>query len=86
MQVLLDVGAGIGYYSLAASARGHRSIATELSPISTASFEASIQYNGFDGAITLHKACPRIITYMQESAPRGVAPAHRPSRPSQMPS
>lgn len=65
-QVLLDVGAGIGYYSLAASARGHQSIATELSAGSTASFKASIWHNGFDEAITLHEACPHSKTFTSE--------------------
>ena len=55
MQVLLDVGAGNGYFSLAAAARGHDVIAFELSNTSLASFEASAKYNGFQKAITLHK-------------------------------
>jgi len=53
--VLLDVGAGSGYFSLAAAARGHRVIAFELSPRSLLSFEASIAYNGFQDRIALHK-------------------------------
>jgi predicted RNA methylase len=36
--MLLDVGAGNGYFSLAAAARGHRAIAFELSNASLASF------------------------------------------------
>ena len=58
LQVLLDIGAGIGYYSLAAAARGHQVIAAELSPTSTASFEASIRYTGFGKAITFHNVSP----------------------------
>ena len=54
-QVLLDVGAGAGDFSLAAAARGHRAIAFELSNASLASFEASIAYNGFGKLISLHK-------------------------------
>jgi len=57
MQVLVDVGAGNGYFSLAAAARGHDVIAFELSNASVASFEASARYNGFQKAITLHKVC-----------------------------
>ena len=53
--MLLDVGAGNGYFSLAAAARGHDVIAFELSNTSLASFEASTKYNGFQKAITLHK-------------------------------
>ena len=55
-QVLLDVGAGAGYFSLAAAARGHRAIAVELSNVSLASLEASVAYNGFGKLITVHKA------------------------------
>jgi len=55
VQVLVDVGAGNGYFSLAAAARGHDVIAFELSNASVASFEASARYNGFQKAITLHK-------------------------------
>ena len=54
-QVLLDIGAGQGLFSLAAAARGHRAIAFELSPNSLASFEASMAFNGFQDLITLHK-------------------------------
>ncbi len=57
-QVLLDVGAGSGYFSLAAAARGHRAIAFELANASLASFEASIAYNGFGRLIMLHKVRP----------------------------
>lgn len=56
MQVLVDVGAHIGYFSLAAAAKGHRAIAFELSAKSAASFKASIEYNGFGKAVTLHQA------------------------------
>ncbi len=51
----MDIGAGNGYFSLAAAARGHRAIAFELSNNSLASFEASIAYNGFEKLITVHK-------------------------------
>ncbi|CAL8471301.1 g10843 [Coccomyxa elongata] len=54
-RVLVDIGAGNGYFSLAAAARGHRVIAFELSNKSLASFEASVAYNGFDKMVTLHK-------------------------------
>jgi len=54
--VLIDVGAGQGFFSLAAAARGHRVIAFEASPASLAAFRASIEYNGFQGLITVHSA------------------------------
>lgn len=54
--VLVDVGAGQGFFSLAAAARGHRVIAFEASPGSLAAFKASISYNGFEDLITVHSA------------------------------
>lgn len=45
--VLVDVGAGYGFFSLAAAARGHRVHAFELAPASLDALEASIDYNGF---------------------------------------
>lgn len=64
IQVLIDVGAGNGFFSLAAAARGHRAVAFEMSNRSVASFEASIADNGFEKAIALHKAsysCPPVM-------------------------
>ncbi len=55
LQVLLDIGAGQGLFSLAAAARGHRAIAFELSANSLASMEASIAFNGFQDLLTMHK-------------------------------
>ena len=58
LQVLLDIGAGMGMFSLAAAARGHKAYAFELSPKSLASLEASIEFNGFQHLITVHKVGP----------------------------
>lgn len=55
-QVLLDIGAGLGLFSLAAAARGHRVIALEASPNSCEAFEESIKYNGWHKRITLHRS------------------------------
>ena len=55
VQVLLDVGAGLGFHSLAAAARGHKAIAVELSPASLNAFNASIAFNGFGKLITVHQ-------------------------------
>lgn len=55
LQVLLDVGAGSGFFSLAAAARGHSAIAFELGPVPAASFEASIAHNGFQDRVQLHR-------------------------------
>jgi FkbM family methyltransferase len=52
--VLVDVGAGQGFFSLAAAARGHRVIAFEASPASLAAFKASVKYNGFQDLVTVH--------------------------------
>lgn len=52
--VLVDVGAGQGFFSLAAAARGHRVIAFEASPASLAAFKASVRYNGFQDLVTVH--------------------------------
>lgn len=54
--VLVDIGAGHGFFSLAAAARGHRVLAFETSPGSLAALKASIKYNGFEGFIDVHKA------------------------------
>lgn len=54
--VLVDVGAGQGFFSLAAAARGHRVIAFEASPTSLAALKASIAYNGFQDLVTVHSA------------------------------
>lgn len=57
----MDIGAGNGYFSLAAAARGHRVIAFELSNKSLASFEASVAYNGFGKMVTLHKVASQTV-------------------------
>ena len=56
MQVLLDIGAGNGYFSLAAAALGHRALAFEVAPKSVASFNASMSHNGFEHLVTLNQA------------------------------
>ena len=55
IQVLVDVGAGMGYFSLAAAARGHSVIAFELATRSLVSFAASMQHNNLGCAVTLHQ-------------------------------
>ena len=56
MQVLLDVGAGQGYLSLAAAARGRRAVAFETDPVALASLNASLAFNGFHNLVTVHQA------------------------------
>ena len=55
MQVFLDIGAGVGLFSLAAASRGHKAIAFELSPNSLRTFNASVQYNGFQRQIDIQE-------------------------------
>jgi FkbM family methyltransferase len=57
-QVLVDIGAGIGLFSLAAAARGHSVIAFEMAEKSLQSFQASIAYNGFAKLIKVHQVLP----------------------------
>lgn len=51
--MLVDVGAGSGFFSLAAAAGGHPVLAFETSPDSLEAFNASIQYNGFQQLISV---------------------------------
>ena len=52
---LLDVGAGLGYYSLAAAARGHRVIAYEAEAAASGLFDASVAHNGFGPRVDLRR-------------------------------
>jgi FkbM family methyltransferase len=51
--VLLDIGAGIGFYAVTAAMRGHRVIATELSPKSVQALQASVAANSLGSLVTL---------------------------------
>jgi FkbM family methyltransferase len=72
--VFLDIGAGIGFYSMTAAARGHRVIATELAHRSVAVFRDSIEQNGFQALIDV-----RGVAVGAEAGPVCVAP--RPNVP-----
>ena len=50
----LDIGAGVGLYSLAAAARGHRVFASELAERSAALLAESVRANGFERLVTVH--------------------------------
>jgi FkbM family methyltransferase len=52
LQTLVDVGAGLGLFSLAAAARGHRAVAFELAPQSLSALRAAVQHNGFGALVT----------------------------------
>ena len=63
MQAFVDVGAGLGFFSLAAAAQGRKVIAFERAPLSNKALDASIAYNGFHSLITLSQA--RLIDSMK---------------------
>jgi FkbM family methyltransferase len=50
----LDIGAGLGLYTLTAAARGHHVYATELAARSVALLNDSIRRNGVEELVTLH--------------------------------
>ncbi|QDZ23394.1 glycosyltransferase [Chloropicon primus] len=52
---LLDIGAGIGFFSLAAAARGHDVESFEVSNMSLKAFETSSKRNGFEDFIKIHR-------------------------------
>jgi len=52
---LVDIGAGLGYFSLAAAARGHQVYAFELAPSSLELLRHSIDANGFQGLIQVNE-------------------------------
>lgn len=49
----MDIGAGVGFFSLAAAARGHRSLAFETSPKHLRALRTSVARNRFQELITL---------------------------------
>lgn len=51
--ILLDVGAGIGFYTVTAAVRGHPVVAAELAPRSVAALQASLEENGVDGLVRI---------------------------------
>lgn len=53
-KILVDIGAGNGFFSLAAAARGHNVIAFEASGPSIAAFSSSIVYNGFEARVRVY--------------------------------
>lgn len=54
-KVFVDIAAGLGYFSLAAAAYGHRTIAFETLPKNLDAFMESIEYNQFGSVINIHK-------------------------------
>eukprot|EP00803_Ostreobium_quekettii_P009414 evm.model.scf_1171.5 EVM.evm.TU.scf_1171.5 scf_1171:27804-30200(+) len=63
--VFVDVGAGLGLFSLAAAARGHRAIAFEASASSLPALRASVEANGFQDLLDVH---PMPLGHRNESA------------------
>ena len=52
---LLDIGAGLGFFSLAAAARGHDVESFEVSEDSLEAFESSTSRNGFQDFVKIHR-------------------------------
>ena len=52
---LVDIGAGLGYFSLAAAARGHQVHAFEVAPASLELLRHSVEANGFQGLIRVQE-------------------------------
>eukprot|EP00892_Ulva_mutabilis_P010531 jgi/Ulvmu1/7850/UM004_0081.1 len=53
--VLLDVGAGIGFYTLTAATRGHRVIASEMAARSLHALHASLEENGVQDLVQVQE-------------------------------
>ncbi len=73
--VLVDVSAGVGFFSLAAAARGHTVVAFESSTRSLEAFSAGVVYNGFNDRIRLYNvslgAAPETVCIKRKAAPAG---------------
>lgn len=73
--VLVDVSAGVGFFSLAAAARGHTVVAFESSARSLEAFSAGVVYNGFNDRIRLYNvslgAAPETVCIKRKAAPAG---------------
>ena len=69
--VVLDLGAHLGTFSLAAAARGHRVISVEASPRNAEFLRASARANGFDDLLVVHVAVsdrPGTVRFRPEGA------------------
>ena len=54
---MLDIGAGMGFYSLAAAAAGRSVEAIEIGSRNLASLKASVAYNNFSNLVTVTSPC-----------------------------
>ncbi len=69
--LLLDLGAHLGTFSLAAAARGARVVAVEASPRNAAFLRASARANGFDDFVVVEVAvsdAPGVVRFRHEGA------------------
>jgi FkbM family methyltransferase len=69
--IVLDLGAHLGTFSLAAAARGHRVVAVEASPRNAAFLRASARANGFDDLLVIEVAvsdAPGVVRFRPEGA------------------
>jgi len=79
--VFVDVGANIGWYTLAAAAQGYRTVAIEPAKYNTELLRASLSLNGLDAYVELYPVavsdepkdvgCLRIAPYGRPSSNRG---------------
>lgn len=54
--IFLDVGAGMGFYTVTAAMRGYRVVASELAPRSLRALHASLEENGVQDLVQVHNA------------------------------
>jgi FkbM family methyltransferase len=70
--VLLDFGANLGWYSLLAASKGHRTISIEAIPCNHWAFSQSIKINRFRKLITLHNKALVAASTSGGSAPTSI--------------
>lgn len=52
--ILLDIGAGLGFYTVTAAVRGYHVVASELAPRSIRALQASLKENGVQKQVRVH--------------------------------
>lgn len=82
--ILLDIGAGIGFYSITAAVRGHHVVASELSPLSLEAMRASLAENQVQSLVTLRNATLGAEEGLACVQPAGAAPVVHGWRPEEI--
>ena len=75
---LVDIGAGLGFFSLAAAARGHDVESFEVSPLAVDAFENSRKRNGFEDFIKIHRVALSNASYVASYGISGNASEENP--------